>query len=152
MTNIQMAMNNVSQGDYMVSLKNSYFSVPHCKHLFICLPFEHSLVYRGFTKILKPVVSQLRLNGFRIVIFLDDISLVASSFPECIEQLPSLRKLLENLGFVTDQQLSQGHHHCIHCRLRKAVEHHQHLSGFHRQNCLGKRVSSLQNRSNYFQI
>ena len=97
MTNIQMAMNNVSQGDYMVSLdlKNSYFSVPHCKHLFM-----------GFTKILKPVVSQLRLNGFRIVIFLDDISLVASSFSEYIEQLPLLRNLLENLGFVTDQWLS----------------------------------------------
>lgn len=94
MTNIQMAMNNVSQGDYMVSLdlKNSYFSVPHCKNLFM-----------GFTKILKPVVSQLRLNGFRIVIFLDDISLVASSFSEYIEQLPLLRNLLENLGFVTDQ-------------------------------------------------
>ena len=115
MENIQMAMNFVSLGDYMVSLdlKEAYFSVPifrpHCKYLrfiwrdqryeFTCLPFGYSLAPRVFTKIFKPIVAQLRLNGLRIVIFLDDILLVASSFAECIEQLSLLRKLLESLGY-----------------------------------------------------
>ena len=60
-----------------------------------------------FTKIFKPVVAQLRLNGLRIVIFLDDILLVASSFAECMEQLSLLRKLLESLGFVINDAKSQ---------------------------------------------
>ena len=65
MENIQMAMNFVSPGDYMVSLdlKDPYFSVPifrpHCKYLrfiwrdqryeFTCLPFGYSLAPRVFT-------------------------------------------------------------------------------------------------------
>ncbi|XP_068742111.1 uncharacterized protein [Montipora capricornis] len=114
MENIQMAMNFVSLGDYMVSLdlKDAYFSVPifrpHCKYLrfiwrdqryeFTCLPFGYSLAPRVFTKIFKPVVAQLRLNGLRIVIFLDDILLVASSFAESIELCKS-RALSENLDF-----------------------------------------------------
>ena len=83
---------------------------PHCKYLrfiwrdqryeFTCLPFGYSLAPRAFTKIFKRMVAQLRLNGLRIVIFLDDILLVASSFAECMEQLSLLRKLLESLGFV----------------------------------------------------
>ena len=96
MENIQMAMNFVSPGDYIVSLdlKDAYFSVPifqpHCKYLrfiwrdqryeFTCLPFGYSLAPRVFTKIFKPIVAHLRLNGLRIVIFLDDTLLVASSF------------------------------------------------------------------------
>ena len=123
MENIQMAMNFVSLGDYMVSLdlKDAYFSVPifrpHCKYLrliwrdqryeFTCLPFGYSLAPRVFAKIFKPVVAQLRLNGLRIVIFLDDILLVASSFAECMEQLSLLQKLLESLGFVINDGKSQ---------------------------------------------
>ena len=118
-----MAMNFVFLGDYMVSLdlKEAYFSVPifrpHCKYLrfiwrdqryeFTCLPFGYSLAPRVFTKIFKPIVAQLRLNGLRIVIFLDDILLVASSFAECMEQLSLLRKLLESLGFVINDAKSQ---------------------------------------------
>ena len=60
-----------------------------------------------FTKIFKPIVAQIRLNGLRIVIFLDDILLVASSFAECMEQLSLLRKLLESLGFVINDAKSQ---------------------------------------------
>ena len=123
MENIQMAMNLVSPGDYMVSLdlKDAYFSVPifrpHCKYLrFIwrdqryecaCLPFGYSLAPRVFTKIFKPIVAQLRLNGLRIVIFLDDILLVASSFADCMEQLSLLRKLPESLAFVINDAKSQ---------------------------------------------
>ena len=106
-----MPINTVSLGDYIVSLdlKDTYFSVPifrpHCKYLdfiwrdqrydFTCLPFGYSLAPRVFTKIFKPIVAQLRVNGLRIVIFLDDILIIASAFAECMEQLSLLRKLLE---------------------------------------------------------
>ena len=52
-------------------------------------------------------MAQLRLNGLRIFIFLDDILLVASPFADCIEQLSLLRKLLESLGFVINDAKSQ---------------------------------------------
>ena len=65
------------------------------------------LAPRVFTKIFKPIVAQLRLNGLKIVIFLDDILLVASSFAECMEQLSLLQKLLESLGFVINDVKSQ---------------------------------------------
>lgn len=119
MENIQMALNFISQGDYMISidLKDAYFSVPifgpHRKYLrfiwreqryqFTCLPFGYSLAPRVFTKVLKPVVSHLRLNGLRIVIFLDDILLAASSLQECLDQLRLLRKLVEDLGFIINE-------------------------------------------------
>ena len=115
MENIQMALDFIAQGDYMVTtdLKDAYFSVPifgeHRKYLrfiwrnkryeFACLPFGYSLAPRVFTKVLKPVIAHLRLNGLKIVIFLDDILLVSTSVQECLSQLSLLRTLFENLGF-----------------------------------------------------
>ena len=104
-----------------LDLQDAFFSVPifrpHCKYLrfiwrnqryeFTCLPLGYSFAPRFFTKIFKPIVAQLRLNGLRIVIFLDDILLDAGSFAECMEQLSLLQKLLESLGFVINDAKSQ---------------------------------------------
>ena len=92
--NINTALDSIAPGDYLVSidLKDAYFSIlifkPHRKFLrfkwsdqtyeFTCLPFGYSLAPRVFTKVLKPVISQLRENGHRLVIFLDDILLIGS--------------------------------------------------------------------------
>ena len=110
MENIQMALNLISPGDFMVSLdlKDAYFNIPifslHRKYLrfiwksqryeFTCLPFGYSLAPRVFTKVFKPIISHLRLHGLRIIIFLDDILLVASSKQECLDQLQFLRQKL----------------------------------------------------------
>ena len=122
MENIQMALNLISQGDYMISidLKDAYFSIPiftpdrkylrfmweNQRYEFTCLPFGYSLAPRVFTKILKPVVSHLRVNGLKIVIYLDDILLVASSVQECQAHLNLLRKLIESLGFIVNDEKS----------------------------------------------
>ena len=123
MENIQMALDFTVRGDYLVTidLKDAYFSipifVPHRKYLrflwrntryeFTCLPFGYSVAPRVFTKVLKPVIAHLRLNGLKIVIFLDEILLVATSVPECLHQLGLLRSLLEELGFVVNEHKSQ---------------------------------------------
>ena len=123
MENIQMALNLISQGDFMVSLdlKDAYFNIPifslHRKYLrfiwrgqryeFTCLPFGYSLAPRVFTKVFKPIISHLRLHGLRIIIFLDDILLVASSRQECLDQLQFLRKLITDLGFIVNDKKSQ---------------------------------------------
>ena len=75
-----------------IDLKDAYFSIPifkpHRKFVrfewsdqtyeFTCLPFGYSLAPRVFTKVFKPVISHLRENGYRVVIFLDDILLIGS--------------------------------------------------------------------------
>lgn len=123
MENINTALHTIAPGDYLVSLdlKDAYFSIPifkpHRKFLrfkwsdqtydFTCLPFGYSLAPRVFTKVLKPVISYLRTNGYKVVIFLDDILLIGSSVKECLSQLSSLRDLLESLGFVINVNKSQ---------------------------------------------
>ena len=123
MENIQMALNLIRQGYYMISvdLKDAYFNIPifpsHRKYMrfiwkdqryeFTCLPFGYSLAPRVFTKVLKPMISHLRLNSFKIVIFLDDMLLIAGSFLECLNQLALLHRLIEDLGFIVNDKKSQ---------------------------------------------
>jgi len=123
MENIQMALNLITKGDYMISidLKDAYFNIPifapHRKYLrfiwkdqryeFTCLPFGYSLAPRVFTKVLKPIISHLRLNGLKIVIFFFFLLLIASSRQECLDQLAFLRRLFEDLGFTVNDKKSQ---------------------------------------------
>ena len=123
MKNINTTLHTIAPGDYLVSidLKDAYFSIPmfkpHRKFLrfkwsnqtyeFTCLPFGYSLAPRVFTKVLKPVISYLRANGYRIVRFLDDILLIVSSVEECLSQLSSVTDLLQSLGFVINANKSQ---------------------------------------------
>jgi len=76
-----------------VDLKDAYFTVPihvdhqpmlrfqvgleHCQ--FACLPFSLSCAPWVFTKVMKPVAIFLRSMGVRMVIYIDDILLMAES-------------------------------------------------------------------------
>ena len=44
-----------------------------------CLPFGLASAPRTFTKVTKPFTVEVRSRGFRIVIYIDDILLIASS-------------------------------------------------------------------------
>ena len=118
-----MTLNCISPGDFMVSidLKDAYFSVPifqpHHKYLrflwnfkryeFTCLPFGYSLAPRVFTKIFKPIMAYFRFLGFRVIIFIDDLVLIASSYDECLQQLDVLKQTLCELGFTVNVEKSQ---------------------------------------------
>ena len=67
---------------------------------FCVLPFGLNDAPRAFTKTLKPPVGTLRILGFKLVVYLDDIILAASTRDLCIYQGQILIKTLENLGFV----------------------------------------------------
>ena len=71
------------------------------------MPFGYSLAPRVFTKVLKPLISHFRANGYRVFIFLDDNLLISSSVEECFSQLSSLRDLLQSLVFVISVTKSQ---------------------------------------------
>ena len=101
-------------GDFMVKvdLTDAFFHIPidhkHRKYLqfrwqnqlyqFNCLPFGLASAPRTFTKFTKPILTQLRGRGFRIVIYIDDILLLASSWEKLLQQLEELLSLLQALG------------------------------------------------------
>ena len=60
-----------------------------------------------FTKILKPIVGLLRKQGVRLVIYLDDILLMASTTETLTHHVELTVALLELLGFVVNYQKSQ---------------------------------------------
>ena len=73
---------------------------------FCVLPFGLNDAPRAFTKTLKPPVGTLRFLGFKLVVYLDDIILAASTRELCIYQGQILIKTSENLGFVINLEKS----------------------------------------------
>ena len=112
----------LKKGDFMVKLdlKDAYFTVPvwigHQKYLrflwketlweFACLPFGLASAPRTFTKIMKPVVATLRNLGIRVIIYLDDLLILADSEQTARLHLATAQNLLENLGFVINLKKS----------------------------------------------
>lgn len=100
-----------------IDLKDAYFAVPIDTasrkffrfifegqlFQFTCLPFGFCLSPYLFTKIMKPVMAQLRLQGITGVIYLDDIWLSASSPDECRDNVNATLSLLTSLGFTINK-------------------------------------------------
>lgn len=105
----------------VLDLKDAYLMVPvaknHRKYLrfsflgviyeFKCLPFGLCTAPFTFTKLLKPVIQTLRTQGITLVVYLDDILIIASSKDECNTHLSIVQKLLESLGFIISGDKSQ---------------------------------------------
>ena len=122
MEGIHMLRDLLKKGDFMVKLdlKDAYFTVPvwigHQKYLrflwketlweFACLPFGLASAPRTFTKIMKPVVAALRNLGIRLIIYLDDLLILADSEQTARLHLATAQSLLENLGFVINLKKS----------------------------------------------
>lgn len=103
-----------------LDLKDAYFLVPihnkHKKYLrfvhknqkyeFNCLPFGLNWAPYVFTKILKPVLRALRLEGVTSVIYLDDILLIGDTVEECARNVQKTTRILTHLGFIINEQKS----------------------------------------------
>ena len=112
----------LQRNDWMakIDLKDAFFMIPmasQCHHLllfrvgkrayqFNCLPFGLCTAPRVFTKTLKPVVKMLRSMGLRVVIYIDDMLLMASSSNSLTEHIHLTLFLLENTGFVINEKKS----------------------------------------------
>jgi len=104
-----------------VDLKDAYLSVPiaeeHRKFLrlswegktfqFTCLPFGLCTAPRVFTKLLRPIMAHLHQQGIRSVIYLDDLLLMAQRKDLLISHVAQTVHLLEQLGFLVNQEKSQ---------------------------------------------
>ena len=119
----------VQQGDWMVSidLKDAYlsedaylsvvvaeehrrylrFQWEHQLYEFLCLPFGLSSAPHTFTKLLKPVMSLIRQQGIRSIVFLDDMLLMARSREGLLRKVQEIVQLLQLLGFVVNLEKSQ---------------------------------------------
>ena len=110
------------QGDWLVKvdLKDAYFTVPvHPDHQsflrfvvegityqFTCLPFGLACALWVFTKIMKVVMTLLRSWGIRIIIYIDDILIMAESAAEVAQHLEVLIHVLQSLGFIINFEKS----------------------------------------------
>ena len=112
----------LSPGDWFVKvdLKNAYFTVPidpgHHQYLkfmlgkeryqFTCLLFGLSCAPRTFTKVMKPVMILLRSWGVRIIIYIDDMLILAETSEQAYQLLETLLWILQSLGFVVNREKS----------------------------------------------
>ena len=110
-------------GDFMtkVDLKDAYFTIPirveDRKYLrfawqnkmfqFNCLPFGLSSAPWVFTKTSRAAVVVLRSLGSRLIIYIDDILIMAESTLKAKDHTEGLIFLLENLGFIINYPKSQ---------------------------------------------
>lgn len=97
-----------------IDLKDAYFTVPvwknHQKFLrfvwketmyeFACLPFGLASAPRVFTKLMKPVVGLLRQLGIRLIVYLDDMPIIAQSRDIALQHASTALDLLQGLGFM----------------------------------------------------
>ena len=123
MEGIHMLKDLLRPGDWMakVDLKDAYFMIPIAREdreflkfkwqeqtfQFNCLPFGLSSAPWVFTKTTRPIAAALRELGLRLIIYIDDILIMAES-PELLkDQIMGMVFLLENLGFVVNHTKSQ---------------------------------------------
>ena len=112
----------ISQGAWMTSidLTDAYFSLPIAKTSrkylrfqwrdrlleFQCLCFGLSLAPYYFTKVMKPVFSQLRKEGICCTFYLDDSLYLSRSYNEAKAHTQRAITLLESLGFTVNREKS----------------------------------------------
>lgn len=122
MEGIRTVKGLMQSGDWLVKLdlKDAYLSVrvdPGHRHWlrfqwqnqiyqFDTLPFGLSSAPFVFTKLLKPVVAVLRQAGIRLVLYLDDMIIMAKSVHEAQTHLASAMHLLTALGFILNLKKS----------------------------------------------
>lgn len=110
MEDYRTAMNLVQKGTYFgsIDLKDAYYLIPihesSQKYLrfkwkgrlfeFKCMCFGLSVAPRIFTKVMKPVISYLRRQGFTSCIYLDDILLLGDDFLDCEQNIHVTVELL----------------------------------------------------------
>ena len=115
MDTVHTALDLITQNCWMASLdlKDAYYSVgvhpDFQKYLkfayksklykYTAYPNGLSSCPRNFTKLMKPVLCVLRTKG-HIIIFVDDLLLIATSFKKCCETVIETIQLLAKLDFV----------------------------------------------------
>lgn len=97
---------------YMIPIDMDYkkflrFSFKGIFYEFNCLPFGLNTAPYVFTKIMKPVVADLRNLGFLSVVYLDDLLLFGKTYLDCLKNINASLNMLKNLGFIINEDKSR---------------------------------------------
>lgn len=119
---IRTACNLMFPGCYMakIDLKDAYFALSinegHRQYLcfrfkdktyqFNVMPFGLCSAPLVFTKIMRPVLAELRKQGLMSVNYLDDFLIIAKSHDSCLDNIRITKHTLESLGFVINEEKS----------------------------------------------
>ena len=122
MENLNSVLNLIERDCFMASidLQDAYYSVNIHKqyrkflkfiwndqlYQFTCLPNGLSSAPRWFTKLLKPVFSNLRSQGYVSIYYLDDTWLMGKTENECYSNVVSTLKILTDAGFLINVKKS----------------------------------------------
>lgn len=120
---VRTASNLITKDCFMavLDLKDAYLSIPiHAssrKYLrftfdnkiyeFVTLPFGLNTAPFVFTKVMKPILSNLRKLGLLSVAYLDDLLLLGESERTCCKNLKITEKLVTTLGFLINNEKSR---------------------------------------------
>ena len=67
---------------------------------FKALPMGSTCLLRIFTVLMKVAVRYFRKNGIWIIIYIDDILIVAHTKEECWKSVAIVKRMLERMGFL----------------------------------------------------
>ncbi|KAI8441190.1 hypothetical protein MSG28_009421 [Choristoneura fumiferana] len=73
---------------------------------FQVLPFGLNTAPYVFTKLLRPVMQNLRSNGHMLSYYLDDIYIVGRSYDECLNSIHATLQTVTTLGFIVNYEKS----------------------------------------------
>ena len=123
MDSISEIMEMIKPGDFFISidLSDAYYciamhilSMPYLTFIFLgiyyqftCLPQGLSSAPRIFTKVMRVVLSYLRIRGIRIAAWIDDFLVASSSKEKCLDHAFLTFRTFEELGFVPNTAKSQ---------------------------------------------
>ena len=74
---------------------------------FNCMAMGLSPAPRYFTKLLKPMLSNLRKQGHVNCAYIDDILLYGDTYDECLKNVIETMSLIDNLGFTINVEKSE---------------------------------------------
>ena len=122
MEDIRCIKDLLSRNEFIckLDLKDAYLTVPvhpsHWRFLrfhwqgkvyeYTALPFGLATAPRLFTKLLKPVLANLRTAGVRLIGYLDDFLIIGKTKPEAEGAYMKMKSLLESLGFIVNAEKS----------------------------------------------
>ena len=103
-----------------IDLKDDYYSVKidgdntcflkflcNSKRLkFVVLPNSLSPAPRKFTKLTKPPLAMLKMQGYTVPIYIDDIIAIDQSFEECLLTVVETTNLFQKLGTSQNSGIS----------------------------------------------
>ena len=115
MDTIYSVLDLITPNCYMgsIDLKDAYYSVPiddayqkyfkfvfnNTLYKFLCLPNGYCHGPRKFTKLLKPVLALLRLQGHILAAYIDDMLNIGSDYDECVRNIIDTIYYFTKLGF-----------------------------------------------------